>query len=101
MMKGPAANAKSQIASPTPAPTRPPPPPPVVPQPIVATAAPAAATATVDPTAQKKAFEDAVNQKLQEEMLKMQSQFDKQMQTKESKNDAGRRPTPGATPSVG
>jgi len=100
MMKGSAANAKSQIASPTPAPTRPPTPPPVVPQPIVATATPAAATATIDPTAQKKAFEDAVNQKLQEEMLKMQSQFDKQLQTKKSKNAAVSAPPPVLTASV-
>jgi TonB family protein len=94
MMKGSAASAKSQIASPTRTATRPP----VVPQPIVATATtrtPATATtATMDPVAQKKAFEDAVNQKLQEEMLKMQSQFDKQLQQKKSKNAAVNAPPP-------
>jgi TonB family protein len=91
MMKGSAANAKSQIASPTRTATRPP----VVPQPIVATATTqTATTATMDPAAQKKAFEDAVNQKLQEEMLKMQSQFDKQLQQKKSKNAAINTPPP-------
>ena len=60
----------------------------IVPQPIVATATQAPATATLDPSAQKKAFEDAVNQKLQQEMLKMQSQFDKQLQQKKGKNAA-------------
>jgi protein TonB len=86
MMKGSAANAKSQIAAPNPT-TRPAPRPPVVPQPIVATAT-QTATAAIDPAAQKKAFEDAVNQKMQEEMLKMQGQFDKQLQQKKSKNAA-------------
>ena len=103
MMKGSSAGAKSQIASPTPAPIRPPTHPPVVPQPIVATAiAPAATatTATMDPAAQKKAFEDAVNQKLQEEMLKMQSTFDKQLQQKKSKNAAVSTPPAVLTASV-
>ena len=99
MMKGSAANAKSQIASPTSAPTRPPTPPPVVPQPIVATAT-SPATATMDPAAQKKAFEDAVNQKLQEEMLKMQATFDKQLQQKKSKNAAVSAPPAVLTASV-
>ena len=97
IMKSSAANAKSQIASPTPAPTRPPAQPPVVPQPIVATAtqpAATATTATIDPAAQKKAFEDAVNQKMQQEMLKMQAQFDKQLQQKKSKNAAVSTPSP-------
>ena len=91
MVQSSRASATPKIASAR-AVTRPPTtPPPVVPQPIVATAsqAPATATAaTVDPAAQKKAFEDAVNQKMQEEMLKMQSQFDKNLQQKKSKNAA-------------
>ncbi|HEY8183721.1 MAG TPA: TonB family protein [Thermoanaerobaculia bacterium] len=102
MMKGSAANAKSQIASPAPATTRPPAHPPVVAQPIVATATPPAnaTTATIDPAAQKKAFEDAVNQKLQEEMLKMQATFDKQLQQKKSKNAAVSAPPAVLTASV-
>ncbi|MDQ6800914.1 MAG: TonB family protein [Acidobacteriota bacterium] len=101
MMRGSAANAKSQIASPTRPATRPPTPPPVVPQPIVATATSASATtATIDPAAQKKAFEDAVNRKMQEEMLKMQSQFDKQLQQKKSKNAAVSNPPAVLTASV-
>jgi protein TonB len=102
MMKGSAANATSQIASPTRPATRPPVPPPVVPQPIVATATSptTATTATIDPAAQKKAFEDAVNQKMQQEMLKMQSQFDKQLQQKKSKNAAVATPPPVQTASV-
>jgi len=102
MMKGSTANAKSQIASPTRTAIRPPAsPPPVVPQPIVATATSTApTTATVDPAAQKKAFEDAVNQKMQEEMLKMQSTFDKQLQQKKSKNAAVSAPPAVLTASV-
>ena len=93
-----------QIASPTRTAVRPPVPPPVVPQAIVATATQSAtttaATATVDPAAQKKAFEDAVNQKLQAEMLKMQADFDKQLQQKKSKNAAVQSPPPVLTASV-
>jgi TonB family protein len=102
LMKGSTANAKSQIASPTRTATRPPAPPPVVPQPIIATATQTAAatTATVDPAAQKKAFEDAVNQKLQEQMLKMQTQFDKNLQQKKSKNAAVNTPPAVLTASV-
>jgi|GEM_PF-497216 len=37
-----------------------------------------AATASVDPAAQKKAFEDAVSKRLQSEMLKLQSDFNRQ-----------------------
>jgi TonB family protein len=93
--------ATSQIASPTRPAASPPAKPPVVPQPIVATATgPAIATATLDPAAQKKAFEEAVNQKLQEEMLKMQTQFDKQLQQKKSKNAAVQSTPPVLTASV-
>jgi len=102
MLRSSSANATPKIASPARVATRPPTPPAIVPQPIVATAsqAPAnATTATLDPAAQKKAFEDAVNQKLQEEMLKMQSQFDKQLQQKKAKNAAVQTP-PVLTASV-
>ena len=102
MLRSSSANATPKIASPARVATRPPTTPPIVPQPIVATAsqAPATATtATIDPAAQKRAFEDAVNQKLQEEMLKMQGQFDKQLQQKKSKNAAVQTP-PVLTASV-
>ncbi|HEY6844440.1 MAG TPA: hypothetical protein VI391_09745, partial [Thermoanaerobaculia bacterium] len=49
---------------------------------MVPTPAPApapAATASVDPAEQKKLFEQAVNQKLQEEMAKLQADFNKQL----------------------
>jgi len=51
------------------------------PQPAVtaATTAPSPATASVDPAEEKKAFEAAVSQKLQEEMSKLQAQFNKQL----------------------
>lgn len=69
----------SSIAAPTPAP-----PPRVISQPVVST--PAVATATVDPNAQKKAFEDAVEQKMQEEMMKLQSEYTKKLQQQQGKN---------------
>jgi TonB family protein len=56
-------------------------------EPIVASTAPPATTAqtaTVDPNASKKAFEDAVNRQMQEEMLKLQSNFTRQLQQKKS-----------------
>lgn len=76
------------------------PPPPVakpliVSEPIVAsggnatttsTAPPATTTAALDAAAQKKAFEQAVNQKLQAEMMKLQDDYTRQLQQKQSKN---------------
>ena len=101
VMSSATASAKSQIATPT----RLAPAPPVklpltVPQPIVASTMPAASTATIDPAAQKKAFEDAVNQKLQTEMSKMQAQFDRDLQQKKSKNAAVESPAPVLTASI-
>jgi TonB family protein len=60
-------------------------------QPIVAatpiTSTTSATTNTaVDETARKKAFEDAVKQKLQEEMLKLQADYTKSLQKQQSKN---------------
>ena len=67
---------------------------PVIPEPILA--APATTTATALATAttpaaneqasRKKAFEDAVNQKLHAEMMKLQSEYTRQLQLKQSKN---------------
>ena len=55
--------------------------------PAAATTTPAAAaTGTVDPAAQKKAFEQAVEQKLQEEMMKLQSEYTKSLKQQQSKN---------------
>jgi protein TonB len=61
----------------------PPPPPRIISQPIVATPA---STATVDPNAQKKAFEDAVALQMQQEMMKLQSEYTKKLQQQQSKN---------------
>ena len=51
----------------------------VQPAAAAATIATPPATASADPAAEKKAFEAAVNQKLQEEMAKLQAQFNKQL----------------------
>ena len=45
-----------------------------------------AAPATADEAARKKAFEDAVQQKLQEEMMKLQQDYTKSLQKSQSKN---------------
>jgi TonB family protein len=77
-------------------------PPAPAPQPAVApstTEAPAATatTASVDPAEEKKAFEAAVNQKLQQEMAKLQAQFNKQLTTPKK---PGRAPAPVLTASI-
>jgi TonB family protein len=63
----------------------PPPTPKIVSQPIIAVV-PQTATAPVDPAAQKKAFEAAVQQKMQEEMMKLQADLNKQLKQQQSKN---------------
>ena len=64
-------------------------PPPVV-DPIVASVSPAeppAVTATTsNEEAAKKAFEDAVKQKLQQELAKLQAEYTRELQQKQSKN---------------
>lgn len=72
---------------------------PVIPEPIVASPA----TATVDPAQQKKAFEDAVKQKLRDEMMKLQTDYTKQLQKQQAKNaplpvPAAPAPTPAPVP---
>jgi TonB family protein len=76
--------ARAQIASANTKPAIPPAKPAIVPPPATAesAASPTATTETIDPAAQKKAFEQAVSQKLQEEMSKLQSQFNKEEQKK-------------------
>lgn len=65
---------------------------PIIPEPILASPASAqqtTATLTAPPTdaaAQKKAFEDAVREKLRAEMMKLQSDYTKQLQQQQSKN---------------
>ncbi len=61
-------------------------------------AMPAAQTVATDPKAAKKAFEDAVNQKLQSEMLKLQSNFTRELQQKKSKNAPVVTEAPAPTP---
>jgi TonB family protein len=46
----------------------------------------AVGTGTLDPAAQKKAFEQAVEQKLQAEMMKLQSDYTKSLKQQQSKN---------------
>lgn len=78
-MKSSNTSASAQVTSPTPKPA--PSVPAVVSQPI-APETTTATTETIDPAAQKKAFEAAVNRKLQEEMSKLQAQFNKEVQKK-------------------
>lgn len=75
---------------------------PVAPHPVTATVVQVtpAQTSTVDPNVEKKAFEAAVNQKLQEEMSKLQAQFNKQMQQQPPKRAAESRPAPILTASA-
>lgn len=90
----PAANLAS-VAAPI-APARPK----IVSEPVIATStvasttAATATTATLDAAAQKKAFEDAVNQKMQEEMMKLQEEYTRNLQKQQSKNA----PVPTAVP---
>jgi TonB family C-terminal domain len=58
----------------------------LVSQPIIAALPASAATATLDPTAQKKAFEAAVEQKMQQEMMKLQADMNRQLKQQQSKN---------------
>jgi protein TonB len=73
----PAPAPKQVVAAAKPAP------PPVVSTPVVSTPS---ETATVDPAAQKKAFEDAVNAKLQAQLLQLQADYTKKLQQTQSKN---------------
>jgi TonB family protein len=58
----------------------------VVSQPVAAATSPATATSTMDAEAQKKAFEQAVAQKLQAEMTKLQQDYTQQLKQQQSKN---------------
>jgi protein TonB len=62
-----------------------------------------AATASVDPAAQKKAFEDAVSKRLQSEMLKLQSDFNRQhppAQPATAETTASAAPAPARSPAT-
>ena len=60
-------------------------PPQIISQPVIA--APAqTSTAPLDPNAEKKAFEAAVQQKMQEEMMKLQADMNKKLKQEQSKN---------------
>jgi TonB family protein len=86
LLMRPAAKPTAPTAAAAPKP-QPPPPQKVqmIPTAVVAatTTAPAAA---VDPAAQQKAFEAAVEQKLQSEMMKLQADYTKNLQKTQSKN---------------
>jgi TonB family protein len=58
----------------------------MVPQPIIAAAPATATTAPLDPAAEKKAFEAAVQQKMQEEMMKLQADMNRSLKQGQSKN---------------
>jgi TonB family protein len=58
----------------------------IISQPVVTAASPATATTTLDPAAEKKAFEAAVQQKMQEEMMKLQADLNKQLKQQQSRN---------------
>jgi TonB family protein len=67
----------------------PPPKPQVISQPVIAASPTTTAntsTAPLDPAAQKKAFEAAVQQKMQEEMMKLQADMNRQLKQQQSKN---------------
>ena len=68
----------------------PPPAPRIISEHVVASASPqSAVTATTgpaDPAVQKKAFEQAVEQKLQAEMMKLQEQYEAELRKQQSKN---------------
>jgi TonB family protein len=66
----------------------------VISQPVVAALPGTATTAPLDPTAEKKAFEAAVQQKMQEEMMKLQGDMNRQLKQQQPKN------TPVQTASV-
>jgi TonB family protein len=101
MMKSKPVAATTQVATASAMPVAPPKPI-IVSEPVVAsgsttTAAPAATTGTVtDEEAKKRAFEDAVKQKMQAEMMKLQEQFIADLKQKQPKNA----PVPAAAPPV-
>ncbi len=98
--KAPAAEAPQKLASVVPVP-EPAKPKQIISEPIVASPAeqPAmtATTGSVDEAARKKAFEDAVKQKLHEEMMKLQAEYTKQLQQQQSKNAPVSVPAPVPT----
>lgn len=92
-------NAKTSTPSPQlagamtrPAIVPPPAPKPVVSEALVASATPeatapaTATTAQLDDTARKKAFEDAVKKKLEEELFKLQADYTRQLKQQQSRN---------------
>jgi TonB family protein len=87
-------------------------PPRVISEPIAVSATPAqpaVATTSNDPAAQQKAFEEAVRQKMDAEMMKLQEKFIAELKAKEAKNapvpsspapqQAAREESPAMTPS--
>lgn len=85
MTRKPAADSPSQTASMTtssPAPGQTPPPASTAPmvEPVLALGSEEVAGAPLDDAARQKAREDAINQRLQEEMLKLQAQYERELQ---------------------
>jgi len=71
------ANAAAPVAPPKPK---------LVSEPVVAQASPSTTTAPTTTADQQKAFDDAVNQKYQQELMKMQTDFTRKLQQTQSKN---------------
>ena len=99
-VKKPAAPATT-VAAAQALPVPKPQPPKVISEPIVATpqattTATATDAATLDEAAKKKAFEDAVRQKLNEEMMKLQGDFMAELKQKQSRNAPVAAPAPSS-----
>jgi TonB family protein len=71
---------------------------PVISEPIAV--APATTTGSADPAAQQKAFEEAVRQKLQSEMMKLQGDFMTELKQKQSRNAPVVSAQPAAAPAA-
>jgi len=81
------------------------PPAPLIAEPIAVSATPAsteaaAGTTTADAEAQKKAFEDAVRQRMQAEMMKLQNDFMSDLKKKQSKDAPVNTLAPVSAPAV-
>jgi TonB family protein len=72
---------------------------PVVPEPIVASPAIETTRAPIDEAARKKAFDDAVRQRLNEELMKLQAEYNRQLQ-REAARKTPAMPAPPPAPVV-
>jgi TonB family protein len=68
--------------------------------PVMAAAPAATSTATEDPDVRKKALEEEINKKLQDELLKLQTDYNKQLQTQKQMVPTAAPPATAATTPV-